>query len=233
MNLWVHREKALDALREELRKEASLLNRAFQQMEYLAQALHDAGKDDAFARVTALFAAKGRFLAQGTYSLMLDGLGQEAGATGRVWLEAIELLTYLRKDTSRISEVLEDRLPKAGKRAKRIEGFAKELRSFWSDTASHLGLEVDSWKHVLNWQTGQLKTRFVFSAPLLRKNMGLLFMLLMWNIAEAARCLGKARGLPEGYVSDSLAQQIDSLREEGFEVLGLSPPAVFGESEVK
>lgn len=211
MNLWSEREKALKALTGELLEEGQLLDRAFQQLEYLAQALDGPAQSTPFGRAAALIAAKARSLAQATYSLMLDGLGQEAGAGGRVWLEAIELLTYLYQDASRVAELWEGRLPPPGKRAKAIGGFSQPLREFWNQSASHIGLEPDSWIHVINWRTGRIKTRFSFSPRVLRTNMRILFTMMIWNIREAAMCLHHATG----GISEPLARQIDSLKDHG------------------
>lgn len=55
---------------------------------------------------------------------------QEGGAVFRPLLECLELLTYFRMDTTRINEALEDRLPKAGIIAQRIEGKLKGMRDY-------------------------------------------------------------------------------------------------------
>jgi len=228
MNLWSEREKALKGLQEELLEEGQLIDRAFQQLEYIVQALDASAEQAPFGRAAALVTAKARSLAQGTYSLMLDGLGQEAGAGGRVWLEAIELLTYLYQDPSRVAELWEGRLPPAGKRAKAIGGFSQPLRDFWNQSASHIGLEPDSWIHVINWQTGRIKTRFSFSPKILRVNMRILFTMLIWNIHEAAMCLHHA----SGGISKALAGQIDSLKDHGLRVFhGLPIEALSARTE--
>jgi hypothetical protein len=58
----------------------------------------------------------------GVYSLMLDGLGQEAGALLRPLIETLELLVYLRLEPARIDQAIEEKLPSAGQIAKKIEG---------------------------------------------------------------------------------------------------------------
>ena len=138
MNLWVARRDAEQALSSYMAAESKLLDRAFQQAEYLAQRLDGFEPATPFSRVTALVTAKARNLAQACYSLALDGLAQESGAVARVWLESIELLTYLRLAPEKAEAALDGKLPTAGERAKKIGSAVGNVRKFWSETASHI-----------------------------------------------------------------------------------------------
>lgn len=212
MNLWTVREAALRALQAALVQESDLLDKAFQQAEYLSQRLDAITPDTPFSRITALTTAKARNLAQACYSLALDGLAQESGAILRVWVEAAELLTYLRLEPSRAEQAFEGTLPSPGERARKIGAFTRKMRESLNATASHLAFEPASWLHVINLKTGRVRTRQEFSPAVLRTNMGVLFAILTWTVAEAALCLNTA----QGFIEASIAKQIDKLKEDGF-----------------
>lgn len=69
---------------------------------------------DSYARVCGLTLLKAKHLALGAYSLILDGLGQEAGALLRPFIEYTELLTYFRKFPSKVDAAIKGKLPSAG-----------------------------------------------------------------------------------------------------------------------
>lgn len=201
MNLWTNRDSALQVLWTDMIRERELLDKAFQQLEYFAQRLGHIRPATSFTKMAALIAAKARNLAQACYSLSLDGLGQESGAIVRVWIEATELLVYLRCDPDRADK----KLPSAGERAKAIGSSMQGLRTYLSKTASHVGLEGDSWLYM------QVETRREFKRDVLRENLGTTFALLFSTIKEAALCLKTARGS----VEEGIVRQMDQLRREG------------------
>lgn len=211
MNLWTTRESALQALRTDLARECELLDRAFQQLEYFAQRLGDFRPETPFTRITALVAVKARNLAQASYSLVLDGLGQESGAIVRVWLEANELLGYIRRDPERTSQIVEGNLPKAGARAKLIDSAMQPVRTALSNTAAHFSFETESWLHIVDARTGGVRTRQEFRQDILRENLGTTFALLFGTIKEAALCLNAARGS----IEEEVVRKLDQLRKEG------------------
>ena len=213
MNLWATREKSLRLLETELAVERQLMDQAFQQLEYLAQRLDALEPATAFSRCSALIAAKARCLAQACYSLALDALGQESGAIARVWMEATQLLTYIRLDPTRAEAVMAGKVPNAGAIAKQIDSPFMNLRRLWNVTASHIGFEPDAWLHLVDWRTEQIRTRPVLKARTLRTNIGDIFALLTQTIREAGLCLDDAEGLEEG-----IARQIDNLKKDGFNV---------------
>jgi hypothetical protein len=199
--------------------EGELLDRAFQQLEYFAQRLGDIKPETPFTRITAVVTAKARNLAQACYSLVLDGLGQESGAIVRVWVEATELLVYIRSNPERTSQVLEGKLPSAGERAKLIGSATQKVRTALSKTAAHFGFEADSWLHIVDVRTGRVRTRQEFKQDVLQENFGTIFALLAWTIKEAALCLNVARGTIEAGV----VRQMDQLRREGLALFHIDP----------
>jgi hypothetical protein len=220
MNLWAVRAAAERYLETEMPSERQLLDRAFQQAEYLAERLAGMEPGTPFSRMTGLVAAKARRLAHACYSLALDALAQESGAVARVWLESIELLTYLRLAPERAEGILNGKLPSAGERAKKINSQASALRKMWNETASHIGFDWNTWRHFFNHGTGQIRARQGFNSPVLRTNLGLVFALMTWTIRETALCLNTA----QGFLDEGVARQIDSLKNEGFDVF--HPPRV-------
>jgi hypothetical protein len=81
-----------------------------------------------YARICGLTLLKAKNHALGSMSLVLDGLGQEAGALLRPMIEYIELLTYLRQFPDEAGRAADNDLPTAGQRAKAIGGIYKGLR---------------------------------------------------------------------------------------------------------
>ena len=120
MNLWQTRAFALAALDTELKAEAALLDRGFQLLEFLCEKLYAVDPQTPFTRICALTAVKIRNLLHACYSLDLDGHAQEAGSIARVLVESIELLVYFDADPQRVHEAIDDRLPTAGARPRRL-----------------------------------------------------------------------------------------------------------------
>lgn len=112
-------------------------------------------KDDA-QRIYGLILAKGINLFKSSYSTVLDGNGQEAGALLRVLVEAIELLEYLRVDEQRFKEFIDDELPSAGRIAKTIDGDFHRLRNHLNDNACHFSRKKDSMAHLIDKNNGKL-----------------------------------------------------------------------------
>ena len=79
----------------------------------------------------------------------LDGLAQQSGALLRPLVEVAEFLTYLHTDDRAEREFREDKLPSAGKIAKRINGQLKFLRDYLNEDASHLNFSFDSLRHIV------------------------------------------------------------------------------------
>jgi hypothetical protein len=116
--MWTTRREAENALEGPLEPFERLLHEAFSLIDETIPKLE--GINPPFGTVCALVLVKGRNLAFGCYSLSLDALAQEAGALFRPLIESVELLTYLELDPTRVTEAVEERLPKAGKIAERI-----------------------------------------------------------------------------------------------------------------
>lgn len=188
-SLWATRELASQDLNDALSAEADALEALFGIVD---ETVEDFQKffvnDSEFARVAALVTVKGRTLALGCYSLALDGLGQEAGALLRPLLESIELLRYVRLVPEGPIQLIEGRLPAAGKRAKLVAGPFKTLREHLNQHACHVGFTYESLRHTIDLQTGRLKTFQPHSTPVLRQNMGSVCLFAIVLAQEAAAC---------------------------------------------
>jgi len=173
MSLWDTRQLSQAALAGELQKEAELLREAFEIVDNCVERLETI--DTPFARVVALITIKARNLALGSYSVLLDALGQEAGALLRPLVEALELLRYLRLDPTRVEEALARRLPTAGAIAQRIDGEFRELRQYLNSHASHLSLDPVAVRQLIDFQQLRLRPVQPLRVEVLRKNMHVLF----------------------------------------------------------
>jgi hypothetical protein len=185
-SLWATRRQAEAALADELKPFADLLNEAFAAIDTSIARLETLGYP--FGQVCALVLIKARNLALGCYSLSLDGVAQEAGALFRLLVESLEVLMYFRSDRSRINEVLEGRLPKAGDIAKKIEGKFQGLREHLNEHASHLSLSADAMVHLIDLKTGRLKPVQGHHVSVLQRNLSALLGIMAWLAIEGGNC---------------------------------------------
>lgn len=209
-SLWSTRRRAERALNEGLEPFAGLLDEAFSVLDGCVNRLERL--DQPFGRVCALVLIKARNLGLGCYSLSLDALAQEAGALFRPALECLELLTYFRLDPTRINEALEDRLPKAGVIAQKIEGKFKGLRDHLNTHASHLSVRPEAMAHLVDIQAGRLRPVQPYSEDVLCENLRTLLAVLIWLAIEAANCTS----IGEGNVDDALGDTVEDLKRRAF-----------------
>jgi hypothetical protein len=122
VKLFETRRIAIAELESTLSREAEVIEEMFCLIDRCVEELEAAAKTSPLARVARLTSAKARLLAQGCYSLILDGLGQESGAMLRPLLETVELLVYFRSDSRSLEEALSGNLPSPGVIARRTNG---------------------------------------------------------------------------------------------------------------
>lgn len=210
--MWETRRSAERTLRQSLRPYSDLLSEAFASVDVCVGRLERV--DAPFGRVCALVLTKARNLALACYSLSLDALAQEAGALFRPLIESLELLEYLRQDPQRVTEALEDRLPKAGVIARRIQGKFKRLRHYLNAHASHLSVSPEAMGHLVDLRVGHLQTIQRYSEPVLRRNLRTLLAVVVLLAIEAANCVSVA----EGRVDDAFADSVDDLKRRAFKL---------------
>jgi hypothetical protein len=213
MNIWSAREKALHWLNDELKPESQILQDGFDYLAHIVELLEklerDEGESEAgqFYRICGITLAKYSHLLLGNYSLILDGLAQEAGALLRPLIETYELLVYFRQDKSRINEVLEDKLPSPGIIGKRISGNYQDLREHLNRSASHFSYEIDAVRHLFD-QNAKIQPVPTHSLKVLWKNLQMLNAFQVFVLFEAVNCL-----FAMGFDANALADKIEKWRD--------------------
>lgn len=169
MNIWYPREASQALLDGPLAKERDLLAALLAMIRDQVGALERV--ESSLPRAAAAILGKAHRLSIGLYSLQLDALGQEAGALLRPLQEVSEVLAYLSDEPSRVVEVEEDRLPKAGIIAKRNASNLKPLRDHLSTHASHFAITSDAMGHYLDHELGRIQLDRSPSEDVLRRNL--------------------------------------------------------------
>ena len=172
-----------------------------------------------YAQICGLTLLKAKHLAVGAYSLILDGLGQEAGALIRPFIEYTELLTYFRKFPEKAAHANENNLPKAGERARVIGGIYKEFRDHLNSHASHSSYSHHSLSHLPEPNTLRFKKLQRAVPEVLEKNVTDFVVQLYLLLREAV--LGLERLNVSNF--ESLAGRTDLLKEELLHAFKLSP----------
>lgn len=135
-----------------------MLGQLFVLIDRCIDAYESSAQASTYARMCGLTLVKAKNLAIGAYSLILDGLGQEAGALIRPFIEYIELLTYFRRFPDKAEAAARgDALPSAGDRAKAISGIYGEFREHLNRHASHSSYSSYSLSHLLDGEDRRLR----------------------------------------------------------------------------
>lgn len=149
MDLWQTRSQSWAYLNRQHPSRVSVFHRTLELMDECIDEFEAHSAASIYARICGLTLLKGKNLAVGSVSLVLDGLGQEAGALLRPMVEYTELLTYLRQFPDEAARAAENDLPKAGQRAKAIGGIFHQLREHLNAHASHSSYSHYSLSHLL------------------------------------------------------------------------------------
>ena len=196
MELFAFRRRALNELQTTFREEAEVIEKAFSLIDECITELSKEFHTSTIARAASLATAKGTLLAQGCYTLTLDGLAQESGALLRPLIEVAEVLTYFQLDDRAEHEFKEGRLPSAGKIAQRIDRKVQHLRDYLNEDASHFSFSFDSLRHVVTpGDPVALNIHPRFHAHSFRENLKSLFTFLSLVLSAAVGCLAKTRHL--------------------------------------
>ena len=220
MGIWQARKKSQHWLQNELLEENQVVLRGFELVQGTVEIWAHIGHSEdetltgQFGRIYAIILAKAYRYLLGSYSLMLDGLGQEAGALLRPLLETYELLIYLRNDPKRVEEVINDNLPSAGIIAKRISGQFQYLRTYLNDNASHFNFHSHAIRHLFDFnQTIPIKILPAPGIHSLRTNLATLNAFQIYILIEAVNGL-----FAIGYDANDLADEIESYRNRAVHV---------------
>jgi len=174
--------------------------------------------DNTYARICGLTLLKAKHLALGAYSLILDGLGQEAGALMRPIIEYAELVTYFRMFPKSVENAANNNLPKAGYRAKVIGGIYKEFREHLNMHASHSSFSSYSLSHLLEPSTFKFKKLQRMVPHVLEVNVRDIAVQLLLILHEAILAL---EPLSSSQLL-SIAEDYEELRERMIHVFGLN-----------
>jgi hypothetical protein len=206
--LWKARTEALTFLRRERPEQIEVIEGLFGLADDCVDA-YESQSDDLYSTVCGLTTLKAKNLAHGMYSLTLDGLGQEAGALARVFIEYAELLTYFRMVPEAVNDALSGELPSAGKRAKKVEGIYQKFRDHLNEHASHGSYSSYSLAHLRDPATKHLKKLQVMHPDVLQRNVGDFAIQFVFMLQEAV--LGLERS-PDQSRLIHLGTRCDELR---------------------
>lgn len=217
MELWGTRNSALQLLAGEFAPQAKAIEDLFLVIDECIELFDNKATSDEFCRVCGLSLTKARNQALGIYGLILDGLGQEAGALMRPFIEFHELLTYFRLDPIRVQQALANKLPPAGKIAQIISGPFREFREHLNSHASHSSFSEHSMGHLIDSHQLKIRKEQPMLPKVLFRNMGDFFVQFLLLAYEAVNCLQTHQ---IGY-AESQVERVLKLREIGMEVFRL------------
>lgn len=213
MALWATRKASLDLLDSELLEQRIAIERAFEIIDASIEFFNQHAKNDQYSRICGLTLAKARSYALGAYGMILDNLGQEAGALMRPFLEYYELLIYFSEEPNRVEQAVEGKLPNAGTRAKLINSDFKGFREYLNQNASHSSYSFYSLRHQLDAKSLSVKKSQPFAPKVLFRNLGDFFAQLVLLCFQAAICVSTK----DYQAAAELSQDAGRLRDEGVE----------------
>lgn len=211
MGLWKTRHHSMEMLAKDFKEQGKAIEGAFAIIDECIDIFNAKAGNDDYHRMCGLVLAKARNYALGTYGLILDGLGQEAGALVRPFIEYHELLTYFRLEPTRVQQAIDDCLPSAGKRAQLIEGYFSGFRKHLNDHASHSSFSYYALNHLLDKPEMAIRKEQPMLPKVLFRNMGDFFVQMILIIVEAINCLQTA----VIGSADRQAHAIEQLRSKG------------------
>lgn len=119
MELWRTRNESLELLDSDFSDLKFILEQCFRVIDHCIDIFEERSDESSSHNVCGITLVKAKNCALGSYGMMLDGLGQEAGAVMRPMIEYLELLKYFRLFPEDIELALVGKLPSAGVRAKK------------------------------------------------------------------------------------------------------------------
>lgn len=217
MEFWQARSESWSYLNQRYPSRVSVVSAAFELIDRCVDEYEAQAPESTYARICGLTLLKAKNLALGSLSLVMDGLGQEAGALLRPMIEYAELLTYLHKFPADAEKAALNELPKAGQRAKAIGGIYQCLRDHLNQHASHSSYSHYSLSHLLTPELNFRKEQ-QFVAHVLERNLRDFTVQLMLLLQQGVIALE--------YISTSkleeLALSADRLKNRTFDVFQLN-----------
>lgn len=217
MKYWATRDATWAYLNEKHPLRIEAFNSLLDSIDHCIDEFEARSGSDTYARLCGFTLIKAKNLAMGSFSLLLDGLGQEAGALLRPMIEYIELLTYFRHFPDTVEKAAENELPKAGERAKAINGIYHELRKHLNEHASHSSYSHHAFSHLLT-KDFQFRKAQEFVPHVIDKNFTDLVVQVWLMLYESALTL--ERLIPHDDMI-KLAASSDHLKEKLINVFEL------------
>lgn len=169
--MWQARTEALTYLRHLHPLKIAVIDDTFMLFDACIDAYKNSESQETYCRVCATSLVKAKNFALGAYSLILDGLGQEAGALIRPMIEYTELLTYFGRFPEKVQLAIDNRLPKAGERAKEIKSVYQQFRRHLNQEASHSSFSDHAIAHVFENNTGRIRKFQKMVPHILERNL--------------------------------------------------------------
>jgi len=214
MKYWETRSEALGHLESRLPHLKKLVDKAFTTLDNLIDVYNGAmasrpEQHFEYIVMCGCTLAKGKNLALAVFSLILDGLAQEAGAVGRPLMECCEKLEFLSKDPTRAIAFSQGKVLKHGKIAQQIENPQKGLRDYFSNHASHISYSFYAMQHLIDWrdEAGLLRKFQPLVEDVLERNLWTLIAVTTRLGIQAGSCLYEI-GIP----TQEIAQELEGLR---------------------
>lgn len=183
--LWPNRELALAHLCEKHPSRMNVVRQGFDHIDACLTTFESVRSPLALACGISL--VKGKNFAVCALGMITDGYGQECGVLLRLLVEHIELLNYLEKYPDEAERALENRLPRAGVRAQRINGSFKFLRDHLNEHSSHGSFSDHSVGHVLNLD-GTFNSRPNFGPTTFDTNFRVTALFTVFLLRSAVAC---------------------------------------------
>jgi hypothetical protein len=215
--LWHARSEAFAYLELERPRQLVVFQKLFALIDRCIDSYEVRETTNLYATVCAVTLLKAKNLGVAAYSLVLDGLGQEAGALIRPFIEYTELLTYFRRFPDQVTAATTGELPNAGKRAKAINGDYKGFRDHLNAHASHSSYSTFALAHLRDPATSSLKKLQPMVPQVLERNLRDLAIQIWLLLCEGAASLDKL----ECHELSGIASDSDALKEELMNTFGL------------
>jgi hypothetical protein len=216
VDIWQTRNDSLKLLSGDNIAQKKILEQCFELIDHCIDIFELKSEISEPHKVCVVSLVKARNYALGSYGLMLDGLGQEAGALMRPMIEFLELLKYFREFPDDIALAFSNKLPKAGERAKKINGIHQHFRKHFNSHSSHSSFGEHSIKHL--YQDKRLRKVQPLIINTLFRNLGDLFAQLYILIRESVLCVEWL----EGGITKELADSVDRLHSDGINVFNFN-----------
>jgi hypothetical protein len=217
MSLWQTREESLKHLKARYPSRLDVIDQTFALIDDLVDAYESAPEEGFYARLCAVAVLKAKNYAVGSFSMILDGHGQEAGALLRPMIEYAEIITYFRLFPEKVDLALDDKLPKVGERAKAIDSVYHDLRKYLNENASHSAFSEAAIKNVFDFQELTFRKRQQLAPYALLTNLTTLIVQILVLLTEAVLSLERTQS--ERFME--LAERFERLKARMFDVYNL------------